>query len=100
MKKYLMKEVVRMMRVTADKIDAGNCELTDEEAMDIMSVLCHQAMSKDEACSYTGYQRSRFDELVRLGIFPKGKKRRGYKELRWYKDELDEAIREYNEKYR
>lgn len=95
-----MKEVVRMMRTTADKIDAGNCELSEEEAMEIMAVISHQAMSKDEACSYAGYQRSRFDDLVRMGILPKGKKRRGRKELLWYKDELDEAIRIYNEKYR
>lgn len=95
-----MMEVVRAMRTAADRIDAGNCELTEEEAMEIMSVLSHQALSKDEACVYTGYKRSRFDDMVRLGIFPKGKKRKGRKELLWYKDELDEAIKEYNEKYR
>ena len=76
------------MRDTADKIDAGNCEMTSEEAMDLMSVLSHESLSKDQACSYLNLSRSRFDELVRLKELPKGRKVRGYKELRWYKDEL------------
>lgn len=96
----ISRRMSKLLRSTADKLDAGTCELTEEEAMEIMSVLSHQSMSKDEACSYVGLQRSRFDDLVRLGILPKGKKRRGYKELRWYKDELDTALKEYNEKYR
>lgn len=76
------------MRDTADKIDAGNCEMTSEEAMDLMSVLSHESLSKDQACSYLNLSRSRFDELIRLKELPKGRKVRGYKELRWYKDEL------------
>lgn len=78
-----------MLRETADKIEVGNCELTDSEAMDIMSVLGHQAMSKEDACIYLGISRSTFDGLIREGVYPKGKKVRGFKELRWYKDELD-----------
>jgi hypothetical protein len=30
---------------------------------------------------------------VREGKIPKGRKRKGFKELVWYKDELDTAIR-------
>ena len=32
--------------------------------------------------------RSKFDDLVKHEILPKGKKVRGFKELVWYKDEL------------
>ena len=32
--------------------------------------------------------KSKFDELVRSGKIPKGRKIRGFKELRWYRDEL------------
>ena len=81
------------MRETADKIDAGTCELSDSEAMDIMGVLSHQAMSKEDACIYLNLSRSRFDDLVREGKIPKGRKRRGFKELVFYKDELDSCIR-------
>lgn len=88
----LKKLVVKLLRETADKIDTGNCELSESEAMDIMSVLSHQVMSKEDACVYLNMSRSRFDDLVREKKLPKGRKRRGFKELVFYKDELDRAV--------
>lgn len=85
----LNKLIVRLLRETADKIDAGTCELSESEAMDIMGVLSHKVMSKEDACIYLNISRSRFDDLVREGKLPKGRKRRGFKELVWYQDELD-----------
>lgn len=92
MSNFLKRVVTKLLRETADKIDSGNCELNEEQAMDIMSVLGHEVLSKDEACSYLNLSRSRFDDLVREGKIPKGKKRRGFKELIWYKDELTKII--------
>jgi len=89
----LNKLITKLLRETADKIDTGNCELSESEAMDIMSILAHKAMSKEDACIYLNLSRSRFDDLVREGKLPKGKKRRGFKELVWYQDELDECIK-------
>ena len=88
----LKRLVSKLLRETADKIDSGTCELSDTEAMDIISVLSHQVMSKEDACIYLNLSRSRFDDLVREGRLPKGKKRRGFKELCFWKDELDTAI--------
>lgn len=90
----LKKLIVKLLRETADKIDADNTELTEEEAIEIMSVLAHRAMSKEQACSYLNLSRSRFDDLVREGKLPKGRKRRGFKELVFYQDELDERLRQ------
>jgi len=89
----LKKLIVRLLRDTANKIEADTCELTSEEAMDIMSVLGHEMLSKEEACSYLNMSRSKFDQLVGEGKLPKGRKRRGFKELRFYKDELDTYIK-------
>jgi predicted DNA-binding transcriptional regulator AlpA len=89
----LKRLISKLLRETADKIDSGNCEMTDSEAMDIMSILSHQVMSKEDACIYLNMSRSRFDDLIREGRLPKGKKRRGFKELVFYKDELDTYIR-------
>lgn len=91
MRKCLTNMLTRLLRNTADKIEAGNCEMTEEEAMEIMAVLSHEAMSKDQACTYLNLSRSRFDDLVREGKIPKGKKKRGFKELFWYKDQLDQC---------
>lgn len=77
----LTRIVLKELRKVADKIESGNCELTEEEAIDILKVVANEAMSKDQACSYLNLSRSRFDDLVREGKLPKGKKRRGFKEL-------------------
>ena len=84
--------ITAMMREVADKIDAGTCELSDTEAMDILSTISHQSMSKEDACIYLNLSRSRFDDLVREGKLPRGRKKRGFKELTWWKDELDDSI--------
>ena len=93
MNNFLRKYAAKILREAADKIDAGTCELDEDQVMDIASAIGHQVLSKDEACSYLNLSRSRFDDLVREGKVPKGKKRRGFKELIWYKDELTEVIR-------
>jgi predicted DNA-binding transcriptional regulator AlpA len=93
MKLSLVKIVARLLRETADKLEAGNSELTQSEAMDIASVLCHEALSKAQACKYLNLERSHFDDYVRNGMIPRGRKILGYKELRWYRDELDESKR-------
>lgn len=88
----LKKRIVSLMREKADDIEVGNSHLTDTEAMDLLHVLAHREMSKEEACVYMNERRSNFDRLVREGVIPKGKKVAGFKELRWYEDELDGAL--------
>lgn len=92
MKKSLLKYVVKLLRETADKIDTGNCELSEQEALDLISVFGHEALSKDSACRHLNMSRSKFDNLVLQGKLPRGKKRRGFKELIYYKDELDNVV--------
>ena len=81
--------VVKFLNETAKNIETGNCELSESKAMDIMRVLSHQVMSKEDACIYMNMSRSKFDDLIKEGKLPKGRKRRGFKELVFYKDELD-----------
>ena len=92
MKNIIAKWVSKTLREIADKIDSGNCELDNEQAMYIMSTIGHEAMSKDSACSYLNISRSKFDSLVADGKLPKGKKRRGFKEKIWFKDELSDIL--------
>lgn len=93
MERPLRKLIVKMLRNIADKIDAGNSELSDEQAVDLMSVISHRMMSKDEACEFMNMSRSSFDILVRQGKIPRGRKKRGFKELFWYEDELRKALK-------
>ena len=84
----IKRTVSKLLRQIADKIDGGTCELDEEQAMNIMATIGHEPLSKDAACSYLNISRSKFDSLVADGKLPKGKKRRGFKELVWFKDEL------------
>lgn len=88
MQSSLAKLITKNLREVADKIDAGNSELTEEEAMDILSILTHKVLSKEQACSFVNLQVSQFDNLIRQGKLPKGRKRRGFTALVWYEDEL------------
>ena len=85
---FLLRMTVRYLRDTANKIEKGDCDITDEQAMEIMSVIANEQLSKDQACSFLNLSRSRFDTLVREGRIPKGKKTRGLKELTWNKKDL------------
>lgn len=88
----LSKLLSKLLRETADKFDAGTSELTEEEAMDVLSVLSHKVLSKEQAYDFVGLGPSQFNNLIAANKLPKGKKRRGFKELVWYEDELRDAI--------
>ena len=94
MQTALAKLITKNLREIADKIDAGNSELSEEEAMDILSTISHKVLSKEQACNFVNLQVSQFDNLVRQGKLPKGRKRRGFTALVWYEDEL----RDYSSK--
>lgn len=85
------KLVAKYLRELADKIDAGTSEISETEAVDILSNITHQAMSKVQACQYMNLSRPRFDELIRAGRIPKGRKKVGFTEKVWYRDELDKC---------
>lgn len=84
----LKRMIAKLLREVADKIDTGTCELSEQEAIEIMGAVAHRVLSKDQACEFLNLRRSRFDDLVREGRIPKGRKRKGFKELIWYEDEL------------
>ena len=89
----LKELVVKYMRDVADKIEVGTSEISESQAMDILRIVAHETMSKEQACIYLNLSRSRFDDLVREKKIPEGKKRMGFKEKVWYKDELDTCKR-------
>lgn len=91
-RKYLLKLV--------DDIDAGNSNITEEEAVELVDTLKEltdrqKRLSKYEACKYLNMSRATFDNYVREGKLPKGTKEAGFKELSWTRKELDEFINKY-----
>ena len=80
-----------------DDIDCGNTNLTEEEEMEVIRALRRLSrkdlpLSKTQAYNYLGISRATFDNLVREGKLPKGKKQQGFKELFWYKKDLKKYI--------
>lgn len=81
-----------------DDIDCGNSNISEEEALELAGVLRKYTrkdvpLSKYQAYTYLNISRATFDNLVREGILPKGKKIAGFKELVWYKRDLNEYIK-------
>ena len=85
---FISEQFVNLLRRTADKIEAGNCELNEEQAIEIMKLIAHQPMSKEQSALYLNMSTSKFDSLVKLNILPKGRKRMGFKEKSGIKTNL------------
>lgn len=89
-KKYLLQMV--------DDIDAGNTNITEEEAIQLAVTLKEytdktKRLSKYQACQYLNVSRATFDNYVRAGKLPKGRHEAGFKELSWNKNDLDNFIK-------
>lgn len=91
----MLKIIRNILQQFIDNIDAGNSNLTYEQQCDIIKVLIDireqekNEMSKTQAAEYIGVSRATFDNYVHDGFLPKGIKVEGFKELRWYKSDLD-----------
>ena len=75
-------------------IDAGNSNISEnqqQEILDLLQKLNSEELSKLEAAEYLGISRATFDNYVKKGILPKGKKRIGFKELSWLKSDLNKC---------
>lgn len=94
-----MKRIIRnLLQGIIDDLDAGNTNINEEEAIEVAKVISElrkdNGISKYAACEYLNVSRATFDNYVREGKIPKGKHEIGFKELRWYKKDLDKFIEE------
>lgn len=92
MKLNLIKLISNALRETADKLDSGNSNLSEDEQCELLAMLTHTALSAEEVCSYLNVSRATLTNYIRDGVVPKGRKLRGRKELIWFKDELINVI--------
>lgn len=79
-----------------DNVDCNNSN-ADDEQMDIILDMVNKVtntqnkLSKYQACKYLNISRATFDNWVRDGKVPKGRKEQGFKELFWIKSDLDKV---------
>lgn len=94
----MIKMIRKLLLDVVDDIDAGNSNLTEEEALKAIETLKtftnkDKRLSKYTACKYLNISRATFDNYVREGKLPKGKHDVGFKELSWSIKDLDEFIK-------
>lgn len=91
-----MLQLIRtILQKFIDDIDTGNTNINYEQQCNIIRILSNvdtgqdNEMNKTEASDYLGVSRATFDNYVRDGFIPKGRQVGRFKELRWYKSDLD-----------
>lgn len=94
----MIKMIRKLLLDVVDDIDAGNSNLTEEEALKAIETLKtftnkDKRLSKYAACKYLNISRATFDNYVREGKLPKGKHDVGFKELSWSIKDLDKFIK-------
>lgn len=89
----ILKLLSKELRDLADRIDSDNTYLTQDEQMEVIDFLKGFAkdkpMSKYQAFNYLHISRATFDNLVKEGKIPPGKKQQGFNELQWFQKDLD-----------
>lgn len=83
--KYLVSSYLEN---AAEQVREGKCEISLEQAEQILGTIAHEPLSKAQAYEFLNMSRSKFDSMVKDGKLPQGRKRKGFNELVWYKDEL------------
>ena len=94
----MLKIIRELLLKIVDDIDAGNSNICEVDAIEIVDSLKRftdkeQRLSKYAACKYLNVSRATFDNYVREGKLPKGKHEIGFKELSWSKKDLDNFIK-------
>lgn len=94
----MLQTIKRLLLSIIDDIDAGNSDISEEEALKIAKTLRTMVrkdipMSKYQAYTYLNISRATFDNLVREGKIPRGKKIPGFKELVWQKKDLKKLLK-------
>lgn len=91
----MLKIIKDLLLKKIDDIDAGNSNIDEDQAIKVIRMLGDNSedMSKYTAFKYLRISRAKFDSLIVEGKIPKGEHKQGYKELRWYKSDLDAYIK-------
>lgn len=93
----MLKTIKSLLQKIIDNIDSGNSDVDEFEAIEIAKMLQFytdksKKLSKYQACQYLNVSRATFDNYVRAGLIPKGKKESGFKELFWTERDLKNSL--------
>lgn len=92
------KAIAAIFRKIADKIEAGTCEVDDEELTEIANSFIHRKLNAEQLSHHLGVSRSTITRMVTDGRIPRPYKTLGGDKY-WWQDEVENSIAEYNRKY-
>lgn len=92
----MIKLIKNLLLKIIDDIDASNSNLSENECIESLEYISeitnkNEKLSKYQACKYLKISRSTFDKYVAEGKIPKGRKQQGFKELFYFKKDLDKV---------
>ena len=92
------KVIAAIFRQIADKIEAGTCEVDDEELTEIANSFIHRKLNAEQLAHHLGVSRFTITRMVTDGRIPHPRKTLGGDKY-WWQDEVENHIAEYNAKY-
>lgn len=91
-----MIEIIKnLLKQIINDLDCNNSTISEKEQIEIIDFIQkinRQDLSKTESANYIGVSRATFDNYVKKGLLPEGKKRQGFKELSWSKYDLNKFL--------
>lgn len=91
----MLNIIKNLLQQIINDIDSRNSNINEEEEIQIIKLIQtinQKELSKIESANYIGVSRATFDNYIKRGWIPEGKKRQGFKELSWNKSDLDKFL--------
>ena len=93
----MMKLLRNLLKQMLNDMDSGNSKISEdeqEELIDLIQKITSKELSKTESADYIGVSRATFDNYIKKGLIPEGKKYQGRSYLLWRKSDLDKYLNE------
>ena len=81
------KQVAKILRNAADKIENGTCGMDDDELQKLAQVIMHRKITLEQVCNIKGYSRATLSRKIQSGELPEPHKDAGGKKY-YYEDEI------------
>lgn len=92
----MLKLIRTLLQQIINDIDSGNSNIKEDQQLEVVDMIQKfnsKELSKIESANYIGVSRATFDNYITRGLIPKGKKRSGFNELSWNKQDLDKFLK-------
>ena len=87
----LIKSLLSQLLNDIDTKNSNISESEQQKILDFLQTIYRDDLSKTESSNYLGVSRATFDNYIKKGIIPKGKKRQGVSSKFWSKYELNKC---------